>query len=128
MSFGKVSEPAVTSSGKPYLSGVSPTGRMVAAAGQNPIVFAEPIAAWQPVVGASKYQVEMSRTLYPWHATKRVGTPATSVVLPVTKYDAGIWYYRVRGFNEALPAGARAMAWSNPVRVQVTGNRIAVLK
>jgi hypothetical protein len=128
MSFGKVSEPAVTRSGKPFLSGVSPTGRMVAAAGANPIVFAEPIAAWQPVVGASKYQVEMSRTLYPWHATKRVGTPATSVVLPVTKYDAGIWYYRVRGFNEALPVGARAMAWSDPVRVRVTGNRIAVLK
>jgi hypothetical protein len=128
MSFGKVSEPVVTSSGRPFLSGVGPTGRTVAAAGANAVVFASPIAAWQPVIGASKYQVEMSRTLYPWHATKRVGTPATSVVLPVTKYDAGIWYYRVRGFNEALPAGARAMAWSNPVRVTVTGNRIAIVR
>jgi hypothetical protein len=45
----------------------------------------------------------------------------------VTKYDAGVWYYRVRGFNEALPAGACAMAWSNPVRVKVTGNRVAFL-
>ena len=106
MSFGKVSEPAVTSKGKPFLSGVGPTGRTVAAAGANPVVFASPIAAWQPVVGASKYQVELSRSLYPWHAAMRVGTPATSVVLPVTKYDAGVWYYRVRGFNEALPAGA----------------------
>jgi len=128
MSFGKVSEPVVTAKGKPFLSGVSPTGRTVAAAGQNPVVFASPIAAWQPVVGASKYHVELSRTLYPWHATLRVGTPATSVVLPVTKFDAGVWYYRVRGFNEALPAGARAMAWSDPVRVRVTGNRIAVIR
>jgi hypothetical protein len=127
MSFGKVSEPVVTSSGRPFLSGVGPTGRTVAAAGANPVVFASPIAAWQPVIGASKYQVEMSRSLYPWHATKAVGTPATSVVLPVTKYDAGVWYYRVRGFNESLPAGARAMAWSDPVRVRVTGNRIAIV-
>ena len=127
MSFGKVSEPVVTSKGKPFLSGVGPTGRTVAAAGSNPVVFASPIAAWQPVVGATKYQVELSRSPYPWHAVMRVGTPATSVVLPVTKYDAGVWYYRVRGFNEALPAGARAMAWSNPVRVKVTGNRIAVI-
>jgi hypothetical protein len=127
MSFGKVSEPVVTSSGRPFLSGVGPTGRTVAAAGANPVVFASPIAAWQPVIGASKYQIEMSRTLYPWHAAKAVGTPATSVVLPVTKYDAGVWYYRVRGFNESLPAGARAMAWSDPVRVRVTGNRIAIV-
>src|SRR5262249_20668034 len=115
-------------SGRPFLSGVSPTGRMVAAAGSNPVVFASPIAAWQPVVGASKYQVELSRTLYPWHATKRGGTPATSVVLPVTKYDARGSYYRVRGFNQSLPVGARAMAWSNPVRVKVTGNQIAIVK
>ena len=128
MSFGKVSQPVVTSAGKPFLSGVAPTGRQVTTAGGNAEVFASPIAAWQPVVGASKYQIELSQSLYPWRPTKRVGTPATSVVLPLTQYNAGVWYYRVRGFDAALPAGARAMSWSTPIRVQVTGNRIAVLK
>ncbi len=127
MSFGKVSQPVVTSAGRPFLSGVGPTGRTVAAAGANPVVFASPIAAWNPVIGATKYQIEVSRSLYPWHATMRVGTPATSLVLPLTKYDAGVWYYRVRGFNQALPRGARAMAWSTPVRVRITGNRVAIV-
>ena len=121
MSFGKVSQPVVTSAGKPFLSGVGPSGREVTASGATPVVFASPIAAWQPVIGATKYQVEMSRTLYPWHPTKHVGTPATSVVLPVTKFDAGTWYYRVRGFNTSLPKGAQAMAWSKPIQVKVTG-------
>jgi len=128
MSFGKVSQPLVTSNGKPFLSGVGPSGRGVTAAGTRAIVFASPIAAWQPVVGATKYQVEMSRTLYPWRPTKTVGTPATSIVLPLTKFDTGTWYYHVRGIDENLPAGARTMAWSNAVEVRVTGNRIAVVK
>jgi hypothetical protein len=128
MSFGKVSQPVVTSKGKPFLSGVGPTGREVTASGSQPVVYASPIAAWQPVVGATKYFIEMSRSLYPWHPAMRVGTPATSIVLPLTKYNAGVWYYRVRAIDENLPAGARSMAWSTPVRVRVTGNRIAVVK
>jgi hypothetical protein len=128
MSFGKVSQPLVTSAGKPFLSGVGASGRGVTAAGTRAVVFASPIAAWQPVVGATKYQVEMSRTLYPWRPAKTVGTPATSVVLPVTKYDTGVWYYHVRGIDQNLPAGARAMAWSSPIQVRVTGNQIAVVK
>jgi hypothetical protein len=118
----------VTSSGKPFLSGVAPTGRQVTAAGPGSAVFASPIAAWQPVVGATKYQIELSRTLYPWRPAKHVGTPATSVVLPITQFDTGVWFYRVRGVDSSLPAGARAMAWSTPVRVRVTGNRIAVIR
>ena len=127
-SFGKISQPLVTSAGKPFLSGVGASGRGVTAADAKAVVFASPIAAWQPVVGATKYQVEMSRTLYPWRPAKTVGTPATSVVLPVTKYDTGIWYYHVRGIDQNLPAGARAMAWSRPIAVRVTGNRIAVVR
>jgi hypothetical protein len=128
MSFGKTSQPVVTSAGKPYLSGVGPSGRTVAAAtSSNPVVFASPIAAWQPVIGATKYQVELSKQLYPWRPARHVKTPATSIVLPVTKYDAGVWYYRVRGINANLPTGARAMAWSTPVRVQITGNRVSIV-
>ena len=46
----------------------------------------------------------------------------------VTKYDTGMWYYHVRGIDQNLPAGARAMAWSRPIAVRVTGNRIAVVR
>jgi hypothetical protein len=128
MSFGKVSQPIVTSSGTPFLSGMSPNGRNVAAVGPRAVVFASPIAAWQPVAGATKYRIEMSRTSYPWHAAKTFGTPATSIVLPLTTLDAGTWYYRVRAINQNLPAGARAMDWSTPVEVKVTGNVIKIVR
>jgi hypothetical protein len=128
MGFGKVSRPVVTTAGKPFVSGVAPTGRTVAAVGQHAEVYASPIVAWQPAVGATTYQVELSRTLYPWHATKRVRTPATSVELPLTKFNSGNWFYRVRGINEALPAGARAMTWSPIVRIMITGDRFTIVK
>jgi hypothetical protein len=127
MGFGKVSRPVVTTAGKPFVSGVAPTGRTVAAVGQHAEVYASPIVAWQPAVGATTYQVELSRTLYPWHATKGVRTPATSVLLPLTKFNAGTWFYRVRGINEALPVGARAMTWSPIVRIKITGDRFKIV-
>ncbi len=128
MSFGKVSQPIVTSSGTPFLSGVTPNGRNVAAVGPRAVVFSSPIAAWQPVAGATKYRIEMSRTSYPWHAAKTFGTPATSIVLPLTTSDAGTWYYRIRAINQNLPVGARALDWSTPVEVKVTGNLIKIVR
>jgi hypothetical protein len=91
-------------------------------------VYAQPIVAWEPTVGASRYEVEISRVLYPWHAKWRLATPATSMVLPLSTRDAGSWYYRVRSINESLPKGAHAMRWSMPVRVRITGNRFAIVK
>jgi hypothetical protein len=128
MSFGKVSQPIVTSSGRPFVSGVGPKSRSVASTGQTPVVYNAPIVAWKPVVGATKYQVELSRSLYPWHPAETVGTPATSVVLPLSKSQAGVWYYHVRAIDENLPAGARAMAWSDPVKVKVTGNLVKIIR
>jgi hypothetical protein len=84
--------------------------------------------AWQPAVGATTYQLDLSRTLYPWHTTKRLTTSVTSLTLPLTKRDAGTWYYRVRGINEALPAAAQAMTWSSPVRLRITGDLFTVVK
>ena len=129
MSFGKVSRPVVDAGGQPYLSGVQPSGsRMVAAAGKAAVVLSSPIVAWEPAMGATMYQVELSRSAYPWLPTRRVSTPSTSVVLPLTKYDVGTWYYRVRGVNDALPVGARRMSWSKVLRVHITGDRFAVVK
>ena len=42
--------------------------------------------------------------------SKHVGTPATSIVLPVTKFDAGTWYYRVRG-DQPEPARRARRRW-----------------
>jgi hypothetical protein len=105
-----------------------PSGRTIAAAGKHAVVYESPIAAWQPATGATTYQVQISRTLYPWHAAKTVSTPATSLVLPLTKADTGTWYYRVRGIDLTLPASAQAMSWSSAVRVTITGDRFTVVK
>jgi hypothetical protein len=128
MSFGKVSAPVVTSAGKPFVSGVAPSGRSVAGAGTRPVVYESPIVAWQPAVGATKYQIELSRTKYPWRPERKLGTPATSVQLPLAKVDKGTWYYKVRGVNEALPVGAQRMSWSPPVSIQITGDRFKIVK
>jgi len=128
MSFGKVTPPVVTSKGRPFVSGVSPSSRYVASAGAHPAVSSLPLVAWEPAVGATRYQIELSRSLYPWHPLKKFGTPATSSILPLSRHDAGVWYYRVRGVNSALPIGAQRMAWSDPVRIQITGGRFTVIK
>jgi hypothetical protein len=126
--FGKVSRPVVTSAGKPFVSGVRPNGRSVASVGAHTAVYETPIVAWQPAIGATDYQVELSRSRYPWHATTQLSTPATSITLPLTKLDAGTWFYRVRGVNQALPTAAQAMTWSSVVRIKITGDQFAIVK
>jgi hypothetical protein len=128
MSFGKVTAPVVTVKGRPFVSGVSPSSRFVASAGTQPAVSSYPLIAWEPAVGATRYQVELSRSLYPWHPQNTLGTPATSMILPLSRMDVGVWYYRVRGINDALPVGAQHMGWSTSVRIQITGRRFALVK
>ncbi len=126
--FGKVSRPVVTAAGKPFVSGVAPTGRSVLAVDATHSVYQTPIVAWEPAIGATTYQVELSRSLYPWRVARTLTTPATSVMLPLTRVDAGTWFYRVRGINQALPVGAQAMTWSTPIRIRITGDRFAIVK
>ncbi len=114
-SFGKVSRPVITTSGTPYVSGLSPKGRLLAQAGGRPVVYSTPLVAWKPVIGATAYEVQWSRSKYPWRARGSAVTYATSSVLAL---DAGVWYYRVRGLN-AAQIGTPAMAWSAPVAVKV---------
>jgi hypothetical protein len=129
MSFGKVSQPVVTSaSNLPWVSGLSPNGRVIASASKVPAVHDSPLVAWQPAVGATTYEVQLSRKSYPWKTTWSTTTAATSVVLPLGKAAVGTWYYRIRGINPALPAGAQAMSWSNAVRLRVTGDSFVVVK
>jgi hypothetical protein len=123
MRFGKSSEPTLTQAGAPFASGLSPRGRLVSATTAARSFYGIPLVAWTPALGASAYQVQWSRTRYPFRAephpdTKAAGilTFATSVRLPVTP---GTWWYRVRGYNYALPTDSQAMSWSDPVRIVV---------
>jgi hypothetical protein len=128
MSFGKVSQPVVTSAGTPFVSGLAPNGRVVSSAAKVPVLHDSPLIAWQPAVGATTYEVQLSHKLYPWQTTWTQTTEATAIVLPLGKNDVGAWYYRVRGVNPALPAGAQKMSWSSPVRITITGDRFSVVK
>jgi len=127
MSFGKVSQPVVTTAGAPFVSGVAATGRSVIAATGQATVFARPIAAWEPSFGATMYEVQLSRSGYPWKTLQTLTTVNTSMILPLTKFDVGTWYYRVRGIDASLPVGAQRGSWSAPIRVQITGNRVAIV-
>jgi len=114
-SFGKESRPVITTAGTPYVSGLSPKGRLLAQAGRRPVVYSTPLIAWRPVVGATAYEVQWSRMKYPWRSRGSALTYATSSVLQL---GTGLWYYRVRGLN-AAQVGTSAMSWSAPVAVKV---------
>ena len=129
MSFGKVSQPVVTTgSNLPYVAGLAPSGRYVASASKQPAVHDSPLVAWEPAVGATSYELELSRKVYPWKAARKLTTFATSAVLPLKKTDVGTWFYRIRGVNPSLPAGAQTMSWSSPVRIKITGDQFVVVK
>jgi hypothetical protein len=88
---------------------------MLAQAGARPVVFDSPLVAWRPVVGATEYEIQWSRSAYPWRKRGSTRTVATASVLQL---PAGVWYYRVRGLNSAQ-VGTPAMTWSSPVAVKV---------
>ena len=82
------------------------------------------LVAWTPATGAASYDIEWSRTTYPWKAAGRQQTPATSAMLPLR---AGTWWYRVRGINPYLP-GNQKMSWSNPVRLRIASPTFRVVR
>jgi hypothetical protein len=123
--FGKVSEAVVTTSGAPYVSGLSPAGRLFSASRRTPAVYGSPLVAWRPALGADRYEVQWSRRAYPWTKVGGLETPATSALLPLAP---GRWYYRVRGISLALPEGGRQMTWSDPVAIRVSGPRFRIVR
>lgn len=123
--FGKGSLPLVAGAGAPFVSGLSPKGRLTSAARSTPSFYGTPLAAWQPALGADQYQVQWSKTRYPWRTEGEKLTYATSALLPLSP---GRWYYRVRGLNFSLPGTARAMSWSAPVGLAVAKPTFAIVK
>jgi len=125
LEFGKTSEPAVSRAGSPFASGLSPRGRLTAAATSKPSFYGTPLVAWGPALGADQYQVQWSRTSYPWRTEGEKLTYATSALLPL---EPGRWFYRIRGINFSLPGTARAMTWSKPVGLSVSRPTFTVVK
>jgi hypothetical protein len=120
--FGKESEPALTSSGDLFATGLSSKGRLTSAL-HTTAFYGQPLVSWTPALSAEAYEVQWSKTRYPFSAevdprtsAKGFMTTSTSVVLPL---GPGIWWYRVRGFDYSLPTGAQQMSWSTPARILV---------
>jgi hypothetical protein len=131
--LGISSEPSLTGGQQPFITGLSQTGRLTSAA-NVPAYYGRPLVAWTPALGAGIYQVQYSKTSYPFKAEidPRSGQPGfltfgTSDVLPLdpTK-QAGTWFYRVRGFNFNLPTGTQQMGWSTPEKLVVKGPRFVI--
>jgi hypothetical protein len=116
VAFGKATAPVVAGSSSAYASGLSPSGRLVAARNRSPRFFGAPVVAWEPAFNADVYQIEWSHKSYPWKALGRRTLSATATALPL---EPGTWFYRVRGMNLLLPRAAKAMSWSKPQRLVV---------
>lgn len=116
MRFGKTSSAVVASSTAPYASGLSPKGKLASAGGQKPSFYGTPLVSWEPALGADSYEVQWSKTGYPWKTDGKAETGSTALMLPV---EPGTWYYRVRGLNNSLPKKPQ-MTWSLPVQINVS--------
>lgn len=125
MRFGKAAPPVVSGSGnRPFVAGLSPTGRLVAAARTAPAFYGTPLVAWQTALGAEQYEVQWSKTGDPFKPAGKLTTPATSALLSL---EPGTWYYRVRGYNYSLP-GNPQMAWTDPLKLVVSKPTFKVVK
>ena len=116
LQFGKKSaNPRLTVGATPYVTGLSPNGRLRSAPGRKSSFYGVPLVAWTPAAGAVGYDVQWSHARYPWRAAGSARTYSTSAMLPLRP---GIWWYRVRGINPWQPGNTR-MSWSDPVRIRI---------
>lgn len=125
LTFGRTSQPVVTGTNAPFISGLSPNGRLFSAQKSRPAVYGTPLVSWQPALGADYYEVQWSKHLDPWATAGSSQTAGTSVTLPLS---TGLWYYRVRGINTSVPGNKPQMAWSDPVAVRIAAPRFRVVR
>lgn len=86
----------------------------------------QPHVSWTPALGANAYEVQWSKTQYPFKPeTSGYTTANTPLVLPV---PTGTWYYRVRGFNWNMPSGSQQMSWSDPAKLVVAKPKFKIVK
>ncbi|MFL5922100.1 MAG: hypothetical protein ACJ75Q_08635 [Gaiellaceae bacterium] len=126
LTFAKASDPVVTGqAGTPFVSGLSPDGKLVSARKPSPRFYGQPLVAWSPMPSAGQYEVQWSKKAYPWATAGSEVTWSTSVQLPLSP---GIWYYRVRGLDFLMMGSKPQMSWSDPIRLVVTKPRFRVVR
>jgi hypothetical protein len=131
MRFGKDSEPSLTAAGDLFASGLSSGGRLVSAHSTSKF-YGNPLVSWTPAFGAYAYEVQWSKTRYPFNPqpdpqnANALGTMTfgTSAVLPLAP---GTWYYRVRGFDFSLRTGSQQMTWSDPAKIVVAKPKFKIV-
>ena len=112
----RASSPRSASNGaRPFVTGLRPTGRLLAAASSQLSSTESPLVAWTASPAAAAYDVEWSRRSTVVVAAGRLRTLATSALLPL---KPGTWWYRVRGINDSLP-GNREMRLDRPEQLQI---------
>jgi hypothetical protein len=129
--FAKNSEPTLTTGGELFATGLSSKGRLISAR-IGSAFYGSPLVAWTPAMGATSYQVQWSKKLYPFKPEPNPDnanapgtmTLGTAAVLPLS---AGTWYYRVRGFDYSLPTNAQQMSWSDPAKIVVAKPKFRVV-
>jgi hypothetical protein len=121
--LGISSEPSLTSAQAPFVTGLSSTGRLMSAT-RSSTFYGAPLIAWTPAYNADIYEVQYSKTLYPFKpeldprsSAKGFLTFSTSDILPLS---SGTWWYRVRGIDYNLPTGVQQMGWSTPQKLVVS--------
>ncbi|HEY2372013.1 MAG TPA: hypothetical protein VGH82_05660 [Gaiellaceae bacterium] len=120
---GIESEPSLTSAQTPFATGLSSTGRLTSAVASSRF-YGSPLVAWTPAFNADLYEIQYSKTAYPFKpeidprsSVRGFLTFDTSDVLPLT---SGTWYYRVRGVDFSLPTGDQQMSWSDAQKLVVS--------
>jgi hypothetical protein len=117
MAFGKTSSVVIErASGVPYVSGLTAAGNVRPASVSNPAFFGRVVVAWQPAPGATKYEIQWSKSRNPWKRAGRTVTPSTSALLNLAP---GVWYFRVRGVDKSIPSLAQGMTWSDPQYLRI---------
>lgn len=116
-SFSKASgAPALAGHSAPFATGLSPVGNLFSPAAAPGRFYGFPLVAWKPAPGATRYELQWSRTRNPWRTRGALETYATSATLPL---KPGTWWYRVRGLDASIP-GAQELSWSAGQRVRIT--------
>jgi hypothetical protein len=126
MEFVRTGAPTTTSVTRPYASGLSAFGELVAARARVPSFYRAALVAWKPTMGATGYEVQWSKTRNPWRPASAapVYTAATSMLLE--GLSPGTWYYRVRGIDPYVPGPVKQMSWSAPVQIKLVRPKFVV--
>jgi hypothetical protein len=128
--LGISSQPSLTSGPAPFATGLSAGGRLASAA-KTSSFYGQPLIAWTPAFNADIYEIQYSKTQYPFRpeldprsSTKGFLTFSTSDVLPLS---AGTWWYRVRGIDYNLPTGVQQMGWSSVQKIVVSKPKFKIV-